>query len=99
MTFLVCFGGFPGRTPGIQRGFRSLRRATQGAALRTRKPFEKGLSESFISPAGGTKESSVDLLSLKDIMFTHIGKRAFMRWTAHVISVRFGGIGTVCRTS
>ena len=30
-----------------------MRRATQGSALRTRKPFEKGLSESFISPAGG----------------------------------------------
>ena len=27
--------------------FRPLRRATQGSALRTRKPFEKGLSESF----------------------------------------------------
>ena len=27
--------------------FRGLRAATQGAALRTRKPFEKGLSESF----------------------------------------------------
>ncbi|OUP53406.1 hypothetical protein B5F17_05205 [Butyricicoccus pullicaecorum] len=34
--------------------FRALRSATQGSALRTRKPFEKGLSESFISPAGGT---------------------------------------------
>src|SRR5699024_452028 len=32
---------------GIKRGFRPLRRATQGAALRTRKPFEKGLSETF----------------------------------------------------
>ena len=28
-------------------GFRTLRSPTQGAALRTRKPFEKGLSESF----------------------------------------------------
>ena len=36
-----------------KRGFRTLRSPTQGAALRTRKPFEKGLSESFISPAGG----------------------------------------------
>ena len=27
--------------------FRHLRMATRGAALRTRKPFEKGLSESF----------------------------------------------------
>ena len=30
-----------------KRGFRSLLRASQGSALRTRKPFEKGLSESF----------------------------------------------------
>ncbi len=29
-------------------GFRTLRSPTQGSALRTRKPFEKGLSESFI---------------------------------------------------
>ena len=39
-------------------GFRTLRSPTQGAALRTRKPFEKGLSESFISPAGGNQRSS-----------------------------------------
>ena len=30
-----------------KRGFRALRSASQGSALRTRKPFEKGLSESF----------------------------------------------------
>ena len=42
-----------GQKAGIKRRFRHLRMATQGAALRTRKPFEKGLSESFISPAGG----------------------------------------------
>ncbi len=29
------------------RGFRALRSATKGAALGTRKPFEKGLSENF----------------------------------------------------
>ena len=30
-----------------KRGFRTLRSPTQGSALRTRKPFEKGSSESF----------------------------------------------------
>ena len=30
-----------------KREFRTLRSPTQGSALRTRKPFEKGLSESF----------------------------------------------------
>ena len=33
--------------------FRALRSASQGAALRTRKPFEKGLSESFNDWCGG----------------------------------------------
>ena len=42
-----------GQKTGIKGEFRTLRSPTQGAALRTRKPFEKGLSESFISPAGG----------------------------------------------
>ena len=41
------------RKAKIKREFRALRSASQGSALRTRKPFEKGLSESFISPAGG----------------------------------------------
>ncbi len=41
------------RKAKIKRRFRALRSASQGSALRTRKPFEKGLSESFISPAGG----------------------------------------------
>ena len=36
-----------GQKTGIKRGFRALRSASQGSALRTRKPFEKGLSESF----------------------------------------------------
>lgn len=35
-----------------KRGFRVLRDTTQGAALRICKPFEKDLSESFISPTG-----------------------------------------------
>ena len=30
-----------------KRGFRTLRSPAQGSALRTRKPFEKGLTESF----------------------------------------------------
>ena len=38
------------RLAKIKREFRTLRSPTQGSALRTRKPFEKGLSESFISP-------------------------------------------------
>ena len=38
------------RKAKIKREFRALRSASQGSALRTRKPFEKGLSESFISP-------------------------------------------------
>ena len=46
--FLLIF-----REAKIKRGFRVLRDTSQGSALRTRKPFEKGLSESFISPAGG----------------------------------------------
>ena len=37
----------PGSDTGNQGGFRVLRDTTQGSALRTRKPFEKGLSESF----------------------------------------------------
>ena len=39
------------RKAKIKRGFRALRSASQGSALRTRKPFEKGLSESFIRGA------------------------------------------------
>ena len=35
------------RKAKIKREFRALRSASQGSALRTRKPFEKGLSESF----------------------------------------------------
>ena len=38
----------PGSDTGNQREFRVLRDTTQGSALRTRKPFEKGLSENFI---------------------------------------------------
>ena len=38
----------PGSDTGNQREFRTLRSATQGSALRTRKPFEKGLSENSI---------------------------------------------------
>ena len=49
--FLFIFVDF--REAKIKRGFRVLRDTAQGSALRTRKPFEKGLSESFISPAGG----------------------------------------------
>ncbi|MDY2968754.1 MAG: hypothetical protein SOR83_02070 [Butyricicoccus pullicaecorum] len=49
--FLFIFVDF--REAKIKRGFRVLRDTAQGSALRTRKPFEKGLRESFISPAGG----------------------------------------------
>ena len=40
---------------GIKRGFRHLRMATQGSALRTRKPLKR-FDRNFISPAGGTRE-------------------------------------------
>ena len=45
---------FPSRGIGkIKKGFRVLRDATQGAALRTREPFEKGSSENFNYGCGG----------------------------------------------
>ena len=50
--FFFVLVDFPSREIGkIKRGFRALRSAAQGSALRTRKPFEKGLSESFIRGA------------------------------------------------
>ena len=36
-----------GQSPESKREFRVLRDTAQGSALRTRKPFEKGLTESF----------------------------------------------------
>ena len=44
--FLFFFVDFR-KSENQKRGFRALRSASQGSALRTRKPFEKGLSESF----------------------------------------------------
>ena len=49
--FLFIFVDF--REAKIKRGFRVLRDTAQGSALRTRKPFEKGLSESFNDWCGG----------------------------------------------
>ena len=49
MFVLVASRGGHREAKGV---FRHLRMATQGSALRTRKPFEKGLSESFSSPTG-----------------------------------------------
>ena len=44
-----------GSDTGNQREFRTLRSATQGSALRTRKPFEKGLSENSIVWRGANR--------------------------------------------
>ncbi len=49
MFVLVACRGGRREAKGV---FRTLRSPTQGSALRTRKPFEKGLRESFSSPPG-----------------------------------------------